>query len=170
MQLSPRMASLRQGDVFISFFQPSRSEQGYEQRRFSYRQAEAGRVPWGRSLCMLIRTKAAKQGLNERKRFSLESKVTLPSYKSRYLRAQLGMLPSKVTPVINHRAGLKTKFCPLNPSSLKNYWLEIPVVDESQGWRSENTWNTNLRRELYPKLAQILAHSSCSKKCWQKDG
>ena len=164
------MASLRQGDVFISFFQPSRSEQGYEQRRFSYRQAEAGRVPWGRSLCMLIRTKAAKQGLNERKRFSLESKVTLPSYKSRYLRAQLGMLPSKVTPVINHRAGLKTKFCPLNPSSLKNYWLEIPVVDESQGWRSENTWNTNLRRELYPKLAQILAHSSCSKKCWQKDG
>ena len=45
LQISPRMASLRQGDVFISFFQPSRSEQGYEQRRFSYRQAEAGRVP-----------------------------------------------------------------------------------------------------------------------------
>ena len=54
------------------------------------RQAEGGRVPWGRSLCMLIRTKAAKQGLNERKRFSPESKVTLLSYKSRYLRAQLG--------------------------------------------------------------------------------
>ena len=39
---------------------------------------------------MLIRTKAAKQGLNERKRFSMESKVTFPNYKGRYLRAQLG--------------------------------------------------------------------------------
>ena len=36
------MASLRQGYVFISFFLPSRSEQGYEQRRFTQQTGGGG--------------------------------------------------------------------------------------------------------------------------------
>lgn len=54
---------------------------------------------------MLIRTKGAKQGLNERKRFSMESKVTFPSLsqlQEQMLKSTVGIFPSKVTQVMNH--------------------------------------------------------------------
>ena len=37
------------------------------------------------------------------------------------LKSTVGMFPSKMTQVTNHTPGLKIKFWPLNPSSLKNY-------------------------------------------------
>ena len=44
LQMSPRMASLRQGNVLMYFFQQYTGGQGYEQRHFNS-QAERGRVP-----------------------------------------------------------------------------------------------------------------------------
>ena len=58
MQISPRMASLRQRNVLISFFLQSAGGQGSGQRHFSSLVRQKGRILWGRPLCMIIITKA----------------------------------------------------------------------------------------------------------------
>ena len=61
MQEPPRMASLRQKDVLISFFLPTIGGQDSEQRHFSLIVRQRGRILWSRPLCMIIITKMAKE-------------------------------------------------------------------------------------------------------------
>ena len=58
LQISPRMASLRQGYVLISSFLPSIGRQGTEQRQVSLTVRHRGRILWGRPLCVIVITKA----------------------------------------------------------------------------------------------------------------
>ena len=62
LAISPRMASLRQGDVDVlsSSFLPSTGGQGSEQRHFSSTVRQMGRILWGRPLCMIIIIKVEK--------------------------------------------------------------------------------------------------------------
>ena len=71
LQVSPRMASLRQGDMLISSFLPSTGGQGSEQRHFSL--TVRGRVLRGRSLCVIIVTKASQRNSS-----NTESELTSP--------------------------------------------------------------------------------------------
>ena len=61
LQVSPRMASLRQEEVLISSFLTSIGGQGSEKRHFSLTVRLRGRILWGRPLSVIIITTAAKE-------------------------------------------------------------------------------------------------------------
>ena len=71
LQISPRRVSLRQGCVLLSSFLPPTGGQGSEQRHFSLTVRQRGRVLWGRSLCVIIVTKA-----RQRSSSNMESELT----------------------------------------------------------------------------------------------
>jgi len=74
LQISPRMARLGQGDVFVSSFLPSTGGQCSEQRR-SLTVRQRGKILWGRPLCVVITTKATESRSNSS---NMESKLTYP--------------------------------------------------------------------------------------------
>ena len=76
MQIHPRMASLRQVGVLISFFLQSTGGQVYEQRHVSLRVRKRGRILWGRTLWMIMITIQWKS--SPRNSFNMESELTSP--------------------------------------------------------------------------------------------
>ena len=76
LQISSGMASLRRGCV--NFFLPVdiHSGQGPEQRHFGFHIQPEGLVPWGKSLCMIITTKATKS--KSKNTCNLEWELDLP--------------------------------------------------------------------------------------------
>ena len=61
LQISPGMASLRQGDVLIPVFLLLTGGQGSKQREVSLAVRQKGRILWGRPLCVIIITKATER-------------------------------------------------------------------------------------------------------------
>ena len=61
LQISPGMASLRQGDVLIPVFLLLTRGQGSKQREVSLAVRQKGRILWGRPLCVIIITKATER-------------------------------------------------------------------------------------------------------------
>ena len=60
LQVSPGMATFKQGDVLIPFFLLSTGGQGSEQRQVSLTVRQKGRILWGWPLCVIIITKATE--------------------------------------------------------------------------------------------------------------
>ena len=79
LQMSPTVASLRQGEVLIFFYLPFTGGQGYEQRHFSLTVRQRGRILWNSPLCTLIITKTAKTRVKVKETvFNMESELTSP--------------------------------------------------------------------------------------------
>ena len=66
-QVSPRMASLRQGNMLISSSLQSTDCQFPEQRKFSLTVGQRGRILWGRPLCVIIITKMPPKQIYHRR-------------------------------------------------------------------------------------------------------
>ena len=78
LQISPRMASLGQGDVFISSFLPPTGGQCSEQRHSSLAVRQRGKILWGKPLCVIIITKATGSRSNSS---NTESELTYPCHR-----------------------------------------------------------------------------------------
>ena len=65
LQMSPRMASLNPGGVFISSFLPSTGGQNPKQRHFGFAVRQRGKILWGRPLCMIINNKSNGKQVKE---------------------------------------------------------------------------------------------------------